>query len=96
MVVYNVFTAQSSVCIFFLLDEPAGTSSDPTGAVVGVVLSVVIILSVGVALATIFIVWRKRKVVMLSNVTHIFVVQFTTGMDISSSSIVVKVIHHVQ
>ena len=52
------------------LDEPAEASSDGTGVIVGVVLSVVIILIVGVALATVFIVWRKRKVVILSNVTH--------------------------
>ena len=52
----------------FSIDQP-GTSSDGTGVVVGVVLFVVIILSVGVV-ATVFIVWRKRKVVMLSNVTH--------------------------
>ena len=53
------------------VDEPAGTSSDGTGAVVGVVLSVVvIILCVGVALATVFIVWGMRKVAMLCNVTQ--------------------------
>ena len=56
-----------------IIDGPAGTSSDGTGAVVGVVLSVVIILSVGVALATVFIVWRKRKVVM-----SLITLQFTT------------------
>ena len=55
---------------FFSIDEP-GASSDGTGVIVGVVFSVVlIILSVGVALATVFIVWRKRKVVMLCDVTQ--------------------------
>ena len=61
---------QSTTVLCDYADEPTGTSSDETGAVVGVVLSVVIFLSVGMALATVFIVWRKRKVAMLSNVTQ--------------------------
>ena len=61
---------QYKLHVLFSIDEPARTSSDGTGVIVGVVLSVLIILSVGVALATVFIVWRKRKVVMLCNITH--------------------------
>ena len=52
------------VYMYILSTEQPGTSSDGTGVIVGVVLSVVIIFFVGVALATVFIVWRKRKVVI--------------------------------
>ena len=60
---------QYKLHVLFSIDNP-GALLDRTGAVVGVVLSVVIILSVGVALAKVFIVWRNRKVLILCNVTH--------------------------
>ena len=58
---------------FYFYIDNSRTSSDGTGVVVGVVLSVFIILSVGVALATVLIVWRKRKVIM-----SLITLQFTT------------------
>ena len=59
--------------LFYFYIDNSRPSSGQTRIVVGVVLSVVIILCVGVALTTVFIVWRKRKVVM-----SLITLQFTT------------------
>ena len=67
-------------------------SPDNSGIIAGVLSLFIAIILLNVAVVMVFIVWRKKKVVILSNVTHNISIHHWP----SSSSVVLKFFHQVQ